>query len=339
MTPLAKNLGRIQGNLFSGLLERARLQVQLALGTKLDKDIAALKDKYDGSDITDLESQVSAISDQKEDLATKAQNLTDSLNRSASIRESVDELRGLAEATFFDNFDDSIDVMNRNAGSAIMRPGNYVGNAGTVGSHAEVVKVGGITTTINKTFLGTGYYITLNDGTIMHPDFKAKTLSGIAFSDLTLDSLSGDAIQFNDGVTTYTGTLTRSGTGILSAWMYNNFATQADIDNATGDTSAAMKKIDHTEQAFRGNLSFISTNVSNLDDDITALNDKVKSTAQSDLDALQAEEKALQTRFDLAMTSLSLTAKINTDFIQSIFMAPDPTAKQNVFDAISGSIR
>jgi hypothetical protein len=340
ISSVAKNIAKIQGSLFSGLMERARLQVQLALGSKLDKDIAALKDKYDGSDITGLESQVSVLSKQKEDLAAKVANLQQSTSRIGVIQEGYDELRDLADPGFPTDFDAILKNLNDNAGSAITRPGNYVGRNGHIGTQAEIVKLGPITTTINKSYQGSSYSIALDDGRTFQPDFSRNTLSGIAFSDLSVDSFdrTTGAIQFNDGTNTYNGTLTRSGGGVLSAWLYNNFAAQGDVDNAKADVASALKRTKKADDGFRNNLSIISGNVSNLDDGITKLNSDIQTTAKKDLDNLQAEEKALQTKFDLAMSSYSLTTKINTDFITSLFLAPDPGEKKDVFDVISSTI-
>lgn len=339
MSPVAKNIGRIHANIFAGLLERAQLQVKLALGQRLDKDLAALEDKYDGREASDLEQKVNKLSDRKEALALKVGVLKKNLKEFNDLRESLDDMRGHADSGFGPSFDAVIASLNIAAGSAVLYDDNLIGNPGTgVASQPDVVQMGPVTTTIEKTFLGTDYYITLADGTLMRPDHDAGTLEGIDFASLTLNSLVGDVIQFSDGVTTYDGTLTRTGSGVLSAWLYNNFATQADIDQGKSDVNDAMQRIDATETAFRRNLALIEAGISSVGSEMTSATEAYKAQTLEDLDAKQAERKALTTRFDLTVNSLSLIASINIQYVLNLFAADDPNEKQSVFDVLTGPI-
>jgi hypothetical protein len=334
---LGKNLAKVQGGIYAGLMQRAQLQVQLALAIKLDKDIAKLRDKYDGKDIAELETKVDDLFARKEALIGISDAIKDSLDQFNEVRESLNQLHTLSGSA--SSFDVEIDTLNKIAGRALLNPNNLIGDTGKSYSQFERVDTGtNTTTTVKRSFLGTNYFITLDDGTVMRPDLEGQTLASIPFADLDVVSLNGSDIQFTDGTTTYDGTLTRTGGGIMSSWLYNDFATQTDIDNAKTDVRAAMRRVDLTEQAFRRSLLVIDDGVESYEEDIDDASEAVKTTAQENLDALQAEEKALQTKFDLTLSQLALTSKISTDFIASLFLAPDPFEKRDVFDIINDGV-
>jgi hypothetical protein len=287
---LGKNLAKVQGGIYAGLMQRAQLQVQLALATKLDKDIAALRDKYDGRDIAELETKVDDLFSRKEALVGISSAIKDSLDQFNEVRESLDQLHTLASSGLASSFDVETDTLNKIAGRAVLDPNNLIGDTGKSYSQSEIVDTGTNTmTTVKRSFLGTNYFITLDNGTVMRPDIEGQTLAGIPFADLDVVSLNGSDIQFTDGTNTYDGTLTRTGGGVMSSWLYNDFAAQTDIDNAKADIRAAIRRVDQTEQAFRRNLLVIDDGVANYEADIDEASEAVKTKAQENLDALQAE--------------------------------------------------
>ena len=334
---LAENLAKIQGRLFAFNLERSQLQVKIALTDKLDKDLAKLDLKYDGAKTRALEQEINRLSSKKEELADKAASLQLNLDRLNDFRETLANLSIHARDGLAPSFDLELHNLNIDAGSAVIDADNFIGNPGTgVSAQPEVVSMGGLQTTIVKRFLGTDYAIELDAGGRMRPDFADRTLAGIDVDTLDVVFLSGDDIQFTDGTDTYDGTLARSGSGIVQAWLYNDFATQADRDQARADVAAAVKRLDLAAAAFRQNIDLISAGVGRLDVDMQDLTKDFLKRSTEDLDAKQAERRALTTKVDLTLNDLSLTSAVSNAFIQNLFLAPKPNEKRSLFDIISG---
>lgn len=336
---LAQNLAKIQGKLFAFNLERSQLQVKIALSDKLDKDIAKLDLKYDGAKTRALEQQINDLSAKKEELAAKAANIEKNLDELNDLRETLANLSIHARDGFAPSFDVELDNLNIDAGSAVVDKDNLIGNPGSgVTAQPEVVTMSVLETTIVKQFLGTDYSIALDGGGTLRPNFGDRTLGGVDVDTLDVVSLVGDDIQFTDGVTTLDGTLKRSGSGILNAWLYNDFATQADRDQARADVAAAVKRLNRAEASFRQNIDLITSGVSRLDVDLQALAADFQKQTTEDLDAKQAERRALTAKVDFTLNNLSLTANVSNAFIQNMFLAPKPNEKRSLFDILSGKV-
>jgi hypothetical protein len=153
------------------------------------------------------------------------------------------------------------------------------GNPNLIGSttqrtYSYVTDVSGDTETVDRYNLTTGYTITDSGGNLwqkeadysqileqVDPNTGARTGKFTSITGgLELVSLSGDSVTFNINAGTadeeeITGTLTRSGLGVLDAWLYEGLATATGRDNAAADLHGARATIKAQLAQFQAALS------------------------------------------------------------------------------------
>lgn len=342
ITGLAARLSRVQAKLFAPTLERSQLQVKIALAERMDRELRALDEKYQSRTGADLEASINKMADRKSAVAETLGNITNALAKFTTIKTKLFEMRAEATAGNTATFDVAVQSLNYTVGGAVLYPNNLVGNTGqgSWGEKIEVVADGGLSTSVARKFLGTDYVIDMADGTRFAPDFENQVLrrggTQIAFTSLNLQSIVGDTITFDDGTTTYSGTLRRGGGEVMSAWQYNDFAAQADKDAAVADINTAIRRMDEVERSYKANQATLNAIINRyslrMEDDTKAY----KAATEGALAAKHAERKAIRAKFDLTVNNLSLTANVNATYIQNIFLAEDPNKKQGLFDVIMG---
>lgn len=338
---LAGKLSAAHGSLFASILERSQLTVKLALAERMESDLAKIDDKFDGSLEDKIEEKIDSLFAKKSKSADILKNVNNAIKKLNDVRLILFEMRVAADSVDTATFDTKMDSLNDEVGSSVIDSDNLIGNPGPNSTMKEttVVTLGVATTNVEAVFLGSDYAITLGDSSVIRPDFENKTLNGISFSNYSLTSLAGDAIEFDDGVAAgQTGTLSRRGGSIMSAWMYNNFATQTDEDSAIADIDAAVLRIDEVERNLRLNRTLLEVGLSKTDLLLGNLADEFSKVSAEQLDAKQAERRAVTTKFDLAVNNLSLIALTNLTYVNGLFLMPDPMEKQDVFDIIRGPL-
>ncbi len=338
---LAGKLSAAHGSIFSSILERSQLIVKLALAERMDKDLAAIVDKYDGSKEDKIEAKIDALFAKKSKSGNMLKNVNNAIKKLNDVRLVLFEMRVAADTVDTSTFDTKMDSLNDLVGSSVLDPDSLIGNPGPNSTlkRTTVVTLGATSTNVEAEFLGSDYAITRGDGSIIRPDFENKTLNGIAFANYTLTSLAGDAIVYDDGVTAgQTGTLSRRGGDILSAWMYNNFATAADETSAIADIDAAVLRIGVIESNLRLNRTLLNAGIGKTDLLLGNLADEFSKVSTEQLDAKQAERRAVTVRFDLAVNNLALIALTNLTYVNGLFLSPDPMEKQDIWDVIRGPL-
>ena len=125
------------------------------------------------------------------------------------------------------------------------------------------VSLSGITSLFYGTDLTTGYHIEDTNGDYWHPNIDTqviKTYESYPFTEgdvsvstiynqgLTLDSISGDNVDFTVGANSaspqsYSGTITRTGLEVLQSWLYDGFSNSTSRDRALEDMNAAKEVI------------------------------------------------------------------------------------------------
>ena len=338
---LASKISAAHGNIFSSILQRSQLIVKLALAERMDKDMARIEDKYDGSKEDKIEAKIAVEVDKKFKSADMLKNVNNAVKKLNDVRLILFEMRVAADSVDTATFDTKMDALNGEVGSSVLDPDSLTGDPGPNATlkRTTVVTLNSATTNVEAEFLGSDYAITLRDSSIIRPDFENKTLNGIAFANYTLTSLTGDAIEFDDGENAgQTGTLSRRGGSILSAWMYNNFATAADEASAIADIDAAVLRIDAVERNLRVNRTLLEAGIGKSGLLLGNLADEYAKVSTEQIDAKQAERRAATVKFDLAVNKLSLIALTNLTYVNSLFLSPDPMEKQDIWDVIRGPL-
>jgi hypothetical protein len=341
---LASKISAAHGSLFSFLLQRSQLIVKVALAERMDKDLAKIEDKYDGGKESKIEAKIDIAVEKKSKSARMLRNVNNAVKKLNAIRLVLFEMRVAADTVATTTFDTKMAALNDKVGSSVLDPESLIGDPGPNATlkRTTVVTLNAATTNVEAEFLGSDYAITRNDGSIIRPDFENKTLNGIAFANYTLTSLAGpaspDAIEYLDGAGSEVGTLSRRGGSIMSAWMYNDFATADDRASALADIDAAILRIDGVERNLRLNRTLLNAGIGRSDLLLDNLTDEFSKISSEQLDAKQAERRAVTVRFDLAVNNLSLIAQTNLTYINGLFLSPDPMEKQDIWDVISGPL-
>lgn len=342
LTGIGARFSRVQAQLFASTLQRAQLQVKIALAERMDKDLRKLDDKYKDRTGADLEAEVNKLADRKQAVAKAIGNIDKALGKLVDVRTKLYVMRNEATAGNPSTFDVAAGDLNYTTGGSVLYPDNLIGNTGqgSWGEKTQVFSNGGLSATLSYKFLGTDYAIDMADGTRFTPDFENRELrrggDSIPFTSLNVQSIVGDTITFDDGATTYSGTLRKGGSSVMSSWQYANFATQADKDAAVTDVNAAVKRVDNVERQYREARASLNAILNRYSTTMSEKTKEYKAVTQDVLDAKKAERQAIKAKFDVALNSLSLTSNVSTTFIQNMFLPEDPSEQKGLFDIIMG---
>ncbi|OAN51359.1 hypothetical protein A6A05_10840 [Magnetospirillum moscoviense] len=318
------------------MADRARLNIKLGSALRMEEEIRRINEKYDGSKESNIEQQV-------EKLSEKAINVSDYLSRAQTALKKIDDIRDEliymrtnADAGGFEAFDHNFSTLNQYAGVRYHQPDSLIANPtnglGQWSDRVDQVDGGhGTVISVDRKFIGNDYSIELSDGRRLNPSIKSYAMEGddgtkLEFSKLSVTSLDSGTgaitFHYDDGAAgvDYTGTLTRGGGTVLNAWLYNNFATQADKDRAATDISAAHLRISSAERTFLNDEAGLSAARTTMKAEVDELNKQFAAVAEENLDAKQAEIKAAKARFGFLNNSLALTQGNATALIQQLTM-------------------
>ncbi len=308
------------------------------------REIDVVRDRYDGSSLRPMEQEIERLFKRKTDIADNVAAVSGSLDRIANVREPLAELRSLADEGSVAGFKSKFIYLNSQAGSRVLDADNLVGRMGN-GRWREdtrLVGVGKMDVAVSARYIGNDWSITLDSGQLLTADHSADTLSGggvnLQMADLTLIERDGDSVTFTDGTDTYTGTLRRGGGGVLSPWLYNNFATADDRQEAMDDVSAAMKRLGNVERDLRQAEALLTGGVNSLDSQMKDLSDRHQKLQTEELDARAAAIKAIQTRQEMSERAFAVSANTSLEYIERMFLTPMPgTEKPSLFGTLSNS--
>jgi len=340
-----------QFNLFQGQLDRARLQAKLAASKRMEAETAKLNEKYDGKAAAALQQKAEKLGDERMAVFDYNNRVEAALKRFNDARVSMLTAKDAIAAGSATAFDLAINSHNAWVSNKTTFPDSLIANTGNgFGRWKETeyaVSGGGLDTTVKEAFLGNDYAI-LVDGTdvSLRPDKDGGDLIGgpngsVAMSNWDVVSLSGDQITVQDNANgaTYTGTLKRGGLGVLNAWGYDDLATDEGKARATADLKAAMKELDKIELEFRNSQSGLDSILKRMDGQIKGLSDEYNKIANEEVDAKQAERRAIKTRFDIQTNALAITTGTATNFIYQLFQNPLTQPKKDLTDIMLASVK
>lgn len=343
-----------QQALYQASTERSLLIVKQAMAQRMSKELAAVDAKYDGSKGAAIEDQANQLGDQRSKLATWLTSLDDALGRFNTAREYLLQTQAtLNQATpSADAYNTYYDALNSAFYNEKFDENSLIANNGNRrGSWSETttsVGANGQTVDITHHYLGNDYGITLDNGTYLNADLKGALTGGglnISRSNLQLVSRASDGTVVFKDVTdpanpvTYSGTLKRGGLGVLPAWLYGNLSDPTVKAEAQADFKEAFKKLARYELDFgtdQAQLSGIDNSLSSQIENLQADYDKV---ATAEVQAKQAEKKAIKTRFDLFNNTLALTSGQSSNMITQMFSTKTAESqKKSLTDVLLGAV-
>ena len=338
-----------QLNLYQGMAERSLLIVKYAQAQRMEKEKAAVDDKYDGAAAAAIEDQINKLGDEKLGVSQWLSNVQNGQKRFQNVREYMLQMKATltvstpssaAFDTYFDALNSLLSNEKFNKDSVIS---NNTNNRGSWRDSTEVVSSSGISAEITHHYVGNDYAIELDGGSgLLVSDSRTGALSGagheIKRSDLKLVSMTGDQVEFQDltdpaNPVTMTGTVKRGGLGVLPSWLYGDLSVQENRDRANADLAAGFKKMARVELDFNIDQAQLSTMDSTLTSKMQNLQKDYDRVANEEVDAKLAEKKAIQSRFDIYNNALALTSARSTGYIQQMFNTALPT-KQSFGDAL-----
>ena len=263
-----------------------------------------------------------------------------------------------------DQFNTQINSINLQAESGT-QASNLVGNLNPDLSPNTIEyrnDLGVGTTKLTGTYIGTGFRIAANDGTVWQPDLTTDLIQaygGLQGSPQTYTTSDGQKIAKatstrnglklisydpktkditvaitmvpTDPPLTVTGKLETNGIGVMQSWFYNDFATKADRDRAFADISKAETGI----VSAQGDLARSEAQVG-IDNRraTTALNTLGTATANATTDK-QAQEQLVKVKAAqqyLAMqANLQNLQSVQTNYLQAFSgFVDDPFAQASL---------
>lgn len=333
---------KTQFNLFQSTLERSQMMAKLAAATRMDAEMAKLNEKYDGKAAAEIQSQAEKLADEKFKVDDYHTRVEAALKKFNDVRVSLLSAKAAIASGSTTAFDLAINTQNAWLANKTTYSTSLVANTGNGfgkwTEHTEMLSGAGMDVAVTDHYLGNDYAIDLDGSDLaLRPNKDGNALEGgpngkVAMSNWTVDSLSGDQITVKDNLNnqTYTGTLKRGGLGVLNAWGYDGLATADGKARATADIQAAMKKLDKLELEYRGNELGLSAIVKGMNGKIEGLTAEYTKIANEELDAKQAERRAIKTRFDMSTNALALTTGRQTNFIYQMFNNPYTTEKKDL---------
>lgn len=179
-------------------------------------------------------------------------------------------------------------------------------------TYSYVTGISGATRTVSRYDLSSGYYIidsngfrwerdTVNGSFLRQIDETTGARTG-NFTSITggieLDSLVGDAVTFTikpdtSDAETITGTLYRTGLGVLDAWLYDGLTTDAGRIEARSDVYAARSMVKAQLARFQAELTSLEFYQATASNNMSGLANRIDSlTTAMALELQEAQDEA-----------------------------------------------
>lgn len=332
-----------QFDIFEGSLERSRLLAKLAASQRMDAEMAKLNDKYDGKAAARLQEDAEKLADSKIGVDDYHNRVEAALKKFNDVRVSLLSAKAAIATGSTTAFDLAINTNNAWLSSKAVFNTSLIANSGngygTWAKKTEVVSGAGMDVSVTDHYVGNDYAIVIdgNPQQVLRPDKDGLTLQGgsngkVAMNSWSVVSQNGDQVTVKDTVNNveYTGTLKRGGLGVLNAWAYDGLSTPAGKAQAAADIDAAIKKLDKIELEYRGSETGLSAIIKGVNNKIDSLSEEYNKVANEELDAKQAERRAIKAKFDLSTNALALTAGAATNFIYQMFNTSSTIEKKDL---------
>ncbi|MGE5475868.1 MAG: hypothetical protein ACM3Q1_04380 [Bacteroidales bacterium] len=198
-----------QYSVFKSSLERSTLTFKMAQAQRMEKELAALNQKYDGKKAARIEDQINKIGDQKFDITNYLSSVETGIKRIDDIRNQLLMAKDALSKRSNEAFDLAVSTINTWVGRQIDNPTSVIANNGNgQGGWAKDVKVVeavGQSVELTHQFMGSDYVIVQNDGSVLRPDKTGAKLTGVPGGDVLYKNLSmsrGASLTDSSGVAT-----------------------------------------------------------------------------------------------------------------------------------------
>lgn len=340
---------------YQSTMDRSMLYVKLAQSERMEREIAKVNAKYDGSAAARIEEEINALADDKQEMSDWLMRIDAAQKKFSGVREWMLSMKAtLATSTVSaEAFDLHFDALNSNMQlqsydkSSLIR--NTRSGPGTWREDTTVVSAGNMSADITRHFLGNDYSIELDGGLgtlVSDPNKGTLTGAGLKIdrSKLSLVSMTGDSVVFTDNTdpdnpVQYTGTVKRGGLGVLPSWLYGDLSVQANKDRALADLQAGFKKLARYELDYNIDNAQVSGMSQSITNKMLSKQAEFDKVANEEVDAKLAEKKAIKARFEIYTNALTLTSARAQNFIKQMFQTTAPGKKsltEVMIDSVKG---
>lgn len=198
-----------QYSVFKSSLERSTLIFKMAQAQRMEKELAALNQKYDGKKATRIEDEINKIANQKYDVSKYLSSVETGIKRIDDIRNQLLMAKDALSKGSNEAFDLAVSTINTwvgrqrdNADSVIANNGN---GRGGWAKDVNLVEAAGQSVELTHQFMGSDYVIVQNDGSVLRPDKTGVKLTGVPGGDVEYKNLSmsrGASLTDSNGVAT-----------------------------------------------------------------------------------------------------------------------------------------
>jgi len=196
---------------------------------------------------------------------------------------------------------------------------------------------------VEGAYMGSDYYIKDTDGfnwtynekdnTYVQRDANSNPTGETVSA--TIDSFDHDTGAITIGGGSLSGTLVKGGIGVLEPEFYNDFATDADIQNAIDDMMAAANYIKSKGASIKADATIMRNTDNSIGDRLRTLNKDIDAITREELDETAAKTKAASLKASLVINNINLVAQHNTALVQNLLdMTQGLSKAPGVFGAI-----
>ena len=284
--------------------------------------------------INSIERDATQWRDLKDDLKEPLFQIERTLTRFKSSRSNLDNLISTVNKANLDPevatnalgyraaFDSILNSVRSTAENTIDNP-NLLGKDPSAKLVYPVSPTGG-NQILNGRYVGSDYYITDSSGKRWQPDRVAGLLrqydsypespsekSGALQEGVRLDSFDaateGVTFTINSAtaaIESFSGTITREGTNILDAWLYDGLKTQAGRDRALADLKAAKTVLELEERRYQVARTTVNFHRSRADANVDRFQGNIDKVLASQAQELVNVKDSLDRQFRVAQDSL-----------------------------------
>jgi hypothetical protein len=166
-----------------------------------------------------------------------------------------------------------------------------------------------------------GYNWTLNevDNVYVQRDSDSNpTGNTVSADNLTIDSFDHDTGAISLGGGAITGTVVSGGLGVLNSELYNDFASDTDIENAIDDILSGIDYVSQKGSFIKAQAVVMRNADRTIGERVSNLNKEIDSITREELDDNAARNKAASLKASLVVNNINLLAQHNTSIVQNL---------------------
>ena len=322
-------------------MDRTYLLIKQGIATRQAKELQQVTQKYA------TQSKLPALQQELDRLSTLKSTADDAVfavKGAASTAQDVllrlNDALTAAKSGNSSAFDAALTRINIMVGSRGTDLDNLIGNvsAGSSGQETRFLDTGPTQVSLSLRSLGTRFLLKeQGSGQTMETNFYNQTLKvdgrDVPLANLSLVSRSDDTLTFTDGTDSWTADLTRGGLPVTSAWTYGGLTGDGQ-NRAMEDVGTAIRLVTKTYADLSNGQLQAELGTSILQNQLDAVGVEATATNDSESDAMAAEKKAINTRYQMALSNLAFAAQAQREVI-GVMIADEPvssSSKQSVFD-------